>query len=196
MLLTESLTDPKLIDALKSGAVGVLPTDTVYGLVCRAADENAVKRLYKLKSREYKPGTVIAASIEQLIELGISARYLKPVAHFWPNPISIVVPCEPNFEYLHLGKQSLAVRVVTDSPLATLLRDIGPLLTSSSNQPGQPLANTLHEARAYFGDQVDFYVDGGDLSGRPASTIIQVIDDEIEVLRQGTVKFNELGEPL
>lgn len=194
MLFMDELNDPKLVAALQNGSVGVLPTDTVYGLVCRAVDESAVARLYRLKSRDSKPGTVIAAGVEQLIELGIPARYLRPLDHFWPNPLSIVVPSEPALRYLDLGKMSLAVRIPSDKKLQTLLKKTGPLLTTSANHPGQPVADSLEVAKDYFGDQVDFYVDGGDLSNRPASTIIQVIDDEIVVLREGAIKFNDKGE--
>jgi L-threonylcarbamoyladenylate synthase len=89
---------------------------------------------------------------------------------------------------------SAPVRVVAWPPLKSLLEKTGPLLTTSANQPGKPPATTIQEAEAYFGGSVDFYVDGGDLSGRPPSTIIRVVDDEVEVIRQGAVKLNELGE--
>ena len=194
MFLTNQPNDPRILDELKKGAVGVLPSDTVYGLVCRAADKNAVSRLYQLKSRESKPGTVIAASIEQFIGLGIPARYLKPLAHFWPNPISIVVPTTPSLKYLDLGNMSLAVRIPATKALLTLLGQTGPLLTSSANQPGSQTAETIAAARNYFGEQVDFYADGGDLSGKPPSTIIKVVDDEVVVLRAGAIKLNEKGE--
>lgn len=177
----------------RAGAVGVLPTDTVYGLACQAADEQAVKRLYALKDRENKPGTVIAASVDQLVELGIKARYLKAVEQFWPNPISIVIP-SPDLAYIHQGKQSIAVRIPKNDSLAKILKQIGPLLTTSANFPGKSEAINIKEAESYFGDSVDFYVDGGDLSGRKPSTVIRVVDDEIEVLRQGAVTINANGE--
>lgn len=175
------------------GTVGVLPTDTVYGLACRAADKPAVKRLYALKNREDKPGTVIAANIDQLVELGIKASYLKAVEQFWPNPISIVIPSH-DLAYIHLGKQSIAMRVPKYEGLVSLLKRTGPLLTTSANLPGQPEATNLTQAKTYFEDAVDFYVDGGDLSGRKPSTVIRVIDDEVEVLRQGAVTINAYGE--
>ncbi len=174
------------------GTVGVLPTDTVYGLVCRAADQAAVSKLYDLKHREGKPGTVIAANIEQLIQLGLKPRYLKAVEQFWPGAVSVIIPCsDPALAYLHQGKYSLAVRIPDRPELLQLLRQTGPLLTSSANHPGQPVAETLSAARDYFADTVDFYVDGGDLSGHQPSTLIRIVDDAIEILREGAVKIQE-----
>lgn len=195
---------PKIINTLgnevagllRDGRLGIIPTDTVYGLVCSAANQQTVERLYKLKSRENKPGTIIAASVEQLAGLGIKARYLKAVEHFWPNPISIIIPTGFDLPYLHLGKMSLAVRIPKNTKLLQLLDSTGPLLTSSANHPGEPEAATIEQAIRYFGDEVDFYVDGGDLSGRKPSTLIRIVDDAIEVLRQGAVNIDEAGRIL
>jgi len=184
----------EVIDKLRSGAVGVIPTDTVYGLACSALDPDAVTRLYALKQREQKPGTIIAADISQLELLQIPARYLKPIAGYWPNPISIVVPIGLAHPELHLGKMSLALRVPKDPQLHDLLSRTGPLLTTSANQPGQPVAETVAQAEDYFGKNVDFYLDGGDLSGREPSTIIRIVDDAVEILREGAVKITEGGE--
>jgi L-threonylcarbamoyladenylate synthase len=174
------------------GVVGILPTDTVYGLAARAGDKSAVERLYELKLREGKPGTLIAANIDQLVELGLKARYLKAVEQFWPGAISVIIPCsDPNLRYLHQGKYSLAVRIPNDEVLLNALNNTGPLITSSANHPGEPTANTVQEARNYFGDSVDFYVDGGDLSGHQPSTVIRIVDDAIEILREGAVKIKE-----
>ena len=176
-----------------NGVIGVIPTDTLYGVVCRAGDNEAVGRLYKLKERENKPGTIIAADIKQLEELGLKYRYLKAVEQFWPGAVSVVIPAaNPNLSYLHQGKMSLAVRVPADKRLQALLKETGPLLTSSANQPGKEPAATPEQAKKYFGDKVDFYEDGGDLSGRQPSTLIRVLDDAIEVLRQGAVNVDSI----
>lgn len=193
-VILNTLSNPKLVQFLNEGKVGVIPTDTVYGLVCLATNEQAVKRLYALKSRDKKPGTVIAASTDQLTELGVKARYVKAVEQFWPNPLSIIIPIGLELEYLHLGKQSLACRVVKGpKELLNVLSKVGPLLTSSANQPTEPPANNIEEAVAYFGDHIDFYVDTGDLSGKQPSTLIRVVDDAIEVLRPGAVNIDETG---
>ena len=177
---------------VQSGTIAVIPTDTVYGVVARAADTQAVANLYALKHRENKPGTLIAASIDQLTELGIKHRYLKAVEQFWPGAVSVVMPCaDPGLAYLHQGKMSLAVRIPDDKKLLALLAETGPLLTSSANQPGEPPAETVEQARAYFGDDVRLYVDGGNLAGRQPSTVVRIVDDAIEVLRQGAVKIEE-----
>jgi L-threonylcarbamoyladenylate synthase len=181
-----------IISLLAEGAVGVMPTDTVYGIVARAADREAVSRLYTAKHREGKPGTVIAANIEQLVELGIDEDQLQVVAPFWPNPLSVVVPDQPHLAYLDQGKQSLAVRIPSDQQIHDLLLQTGPLLTSSANQPGQPPATTVTEAQAYFGTTVDFYVDGGTTDDVLPSTLIKLrADGAIEILRQGAIQLPE-----
>ncbi len=192
MQIFTRLDDPELIALIRSGAVGVLPTDTVYGLVCVAGNQAAATRLYALKHRDDKPGTLIAADVQQLVALGLKRRYLTAVEGYWPNSISVIIPCGPELHYLDRGK-GLATRVPADKPLNELLQAAGPLLTSSANDPGAPTATTVAEAQTYFGDAVDFYVDGGDMSGRPASTIIRVVDDAIEVIREGAVKIDESG---
>jgi L-threonylcarbamoyladenylate synthase len=178
---------------LKAGAIGVIPTDTVYGVAARASDKQAVTRLYELKKRDAKPGTLVAASIAQLEELGFKHRYLKAVEQFWPGAVSVVIPIsDPNLKYLHQGKMSLAVRIPKDDELLAILKVTGPLLTSSANQPGETPAVDMSQAKSYFSDQVDFYVDGGDRSDRQPSTVIRVVDDAIEVLRPGVVKIDDV----
>lgn len=190
-VILNQLSNPELVRLLKEGAVGVIPTDTVYGLVCSAADEAAVTRLYALKNRQTKPGTVIAASIDQLVALGIKRRYLTAVEQFWPNPLSIEIPHQ--ITYLNQGTGRQAFRIPKDAALRAVLELTGPLQTTSANQPGEPEATTVAAAQAYFGNDVDFYVEGGDLSGRKPSTLIRVVDDAIEVIREGAVKIDDTG---
>lgn len=172
-------------------AIGVIPTDTVYGVVALAAEPEAVKRLYTLKKRDHKPGTIIAANLSQLEELGLKHRYLKAVEQFWPDAISVIIPtADPSLEYLHLGQGSLAIRLPKPPELQKLLEKTGPLLTTSANLAGQPTATTIKQAKAYFGSAVDFYIDGGDYSNHLPSTIIRIVDDAMEVVRQGAVKLD------
>lgn len=180
------LTREQAADALNSGKIGIMPTDTVYGLVARADNKQAVERAYALKDRERKPGTLIAASVEQLIDLGVPQNEIDKVAEWWPNPLSAVLIMNGR-EYLHQGVGDIAMRVVADPTIIEILKKTGPLITSSANLPGQPGATSLPEAYAYFGETVDFYVDGGNIAATRPSTIIKPVGDEIVVLRQGDI---------
>ena len=181
---TVSLTDSAKLFA--SGQVGIIPTDTVYGLACSATNFTAIERFYSLKSRENKPGTLIAASVEQLVHLGFDSEELELVEGYWPASLSAILTL-PDHDHLTQSVGSLAVRVVPDPELNKLLFECGPLITSSANLPGEAPANNLDQAFEYFGDAVDFYVDGGELSDRQPSTIVRVSADGLEIVRQGSV---------
>lgn len=183
----------RLISALKKGDVVVMPTDTVYGICTLAGSQESVNKLYALKKRNKKPGTIIASSIDQLVDLGIKRRYLTAVEHLWPGALSIVVPTGLSLPYIDQGLGSVAVRITSNKELRDLLEKTGPLLTTSANLPEQEPASTIEEAKKYFGNSIELYVDGGDLSGAEASTVIRVVDDAIEVLRPGAVKIDEEG---
>ncbi len=184
------MQNPELIELIRSGAVGVLPTDTQYGLVSSVAFPDSIRRLYDLKRRTGEPGTLLAGSIEQLEELGLATSDLKQAKSYWPGPVSVIIPCGNELEYLHFGRKSLAVRIPAEPQLCQLLMVTGVLQTSSANLTGLPSAETINEAQAYFADTVDFYVNGGSYQGRLASTIIRIVDGSVEVLRQGAAAIN------
>lgn len=170
--LTTSAFEPTIVRLISNGGVGICPTDTVYGLVAAAADETAIRKLYLIKSRERSPGTIIAASVEQLVDLGFSLDDLARVAHYWPNPLSVVLPAANISPYLKSSLIDLPVRIPNHPELISLLRQTGPLMTTSANHPGEPTSTNIDQARRYFGDSVDYYVDMGELGERPPSTII------------------------
>ena len=186
-----SVTDQRVADLIRSGSIAVIPTDTVYGIVARAADEAAVARLYALKPRENQPGTLIARSINDLAALGLSLATLQRVEHYWPASLSVIIDAAAVPEYLKKTRTGLAVRIPEDPNLRALLAQTGPLMTSSANPPTLPTATTTDEAEAYFGESVPLYVDGGEIRDRPASTIVGFGPDGAltVVIRQGAVKL-------
>lgn len=179
------VTLDQAVALLQAGKVGVIPTDTVYGLVACAEVEPAVNRMYTLKNREQKPGTLIAANTEQLLSLGVPSDEIAKVTKYWPGALSAVLSV--NRDYLTQSVGTLAMRVTADQQIQALCERTGPLISSSANQPGEPHATTIDEAVSYFGDTVDFYVDGGTIAETQPSTIIRPTTDGIEVLRQGSV---------
>ena len=94
-----TINDIGIVGLISRGSVGVFPTDTIYGLVASAANQPAVQRLYELKHRERKPGTVIAANTQQLIDLGVPRESIEAVAHLWPNPVSLDLLVGEKLEY-------------------------------------------------------------------------------------------------
>lgn len=190
-MLFKDITDPQIIHLLNGGAVGILPTDTVYGIVAVANNQKAVAALYAAKHREGKPGTLVAANMAQLQTLGISPDLLEGAEAFWPGPVSIVLPVGGELAYLHQGQGSLAVRVTANRQLRRLLEQTGPLLTSSANMPSEPTAKNIEEAKSYFGSTVDFYVDGGTIEGDRPSTVLKLESDGTKtILRQGAALIN------
>ncbi len=186
--LFTTINDPKLAALLRHGGTGVLPTDTVYGLVAQAQNATAIAKMYSLKQRKLQPGTLIAASVDDLVQLGFLKAQVMKAAPYWPASLSVVLDAAAVPEYLKRDRTSLAVRIPNDASLLKLLQKTGPLMTTSANAPKQPTATTIKAAQDYFGDDVDFYVDAGDLGIRPPSTIVGFRDDgSIEVFREGAV---------
>ena len=192
--LFTSVADKKLAALLRGGAIGILPTDTVYGLVSIIAPE-PIKRLYAAKPRQSHAGTVIASSVDDLIALGLDGTALRHVSPLWPAPLSVVIAVQHIPEFLREKRGSLAVRIPEDKALRSLLQKTGPLMTTSANKHGEKTAATISAAQYIFGDSVDFYVDGGDLSNRPPSTIVMVdARGTITALRDGAVPVRSLGD--
>ena len=191
--LFTSVDNDGLIDILNGGGIGVLHTDTVYGLVARAADPAAIQKMYDTKKRADQPGTLIASSIDDLAKLGLDSSQLSLAAKFWPGQISVVVNADNVATYLKQTRDNLAVRIPDDPSLSRLLAQTGPLMTTSANVPGQPISSTIAEAKAYFGDKVDFYVDGGTITNNQPSTIIGLDEyANIVIFRRGAVDIDRL----
>ncbi len=179
--------DRGVISWLKSGGVGVLPTDTIYGIVGSALDPKTVRRIYGLRRRNpKKPMIILIGSLAQLKFFGIAPTIttLKQLKCLWPAKVSVIFSCKSKkFTYLHRGAKSLAFRLPKPKWLRILLIKTGPLVAPSANWEGKPPAKNIKEAQKYFGNKVDFYVDRGHFSGKP-SRLIKIDDDRIEILRK------------
>lgn len=184
--VTKDLTP--IVTALKTGQIGVLPTDTIYGLVASALSESAVEKLYRLRRRTpTKPFIILISSIDDLQKFGIELTTFQQnfLDTHWPNPLSVILPVpDSKWHYLHRGTKSLAFRLPDKPELVDLLSQTGPLVAPSANLEGQPPANTIEEAKKYFGDQITFYVDAGKLENKP-STLITFEKNKPIILRQG-----------
>lgn len=169
----------KAIKILKNDGVGVIPTDTLYGLVGSAFSKKAINRIYKIKNRgKEKKLIVLISSIKDLekFDIKIDKEQAKILKKFWPGKVSIIL-------------NNIAFRFPKKKSLLEILRKTGPLVAPSVNKEGEKPAEIISEAKEYFGTNVDYYVNGGRRKGEP-STLIRIKDGKIEILRQGTVKIN------
>jgi len=178
-----------IVSLLKNGQVGILPTDTLYGLVGSALNKDTIERIYKLKRRSpEKPSIILISSLNDLEQFSIhlDSPTKKILEKIWPNPVSVVLPCQDEkLFYLHRGTNALAFRIPNDQELLNLLKQTGPIIAPSANPEGESPSQTIEEAKKYFAQGVDFYLDGGVLNN-PPSTLIQIKDHQVHVLRQGS----------
>jgi L-threonylcarbamoyladenylate synthase len=194
------MSSPKLSNAilpfvaadLGRGDVGILPTDTLYGIVGSALRPRTVKRIYKLRRRNpAKPMIILIGDVRDLARFGVrpDKATLKILKRVWPGKVSVVLPLKTpagrrKFAYLHRGTNTLAFRFPEPAWLRALVRETGPLVAPSANFEGRPPARTVKEAKNYFGDNVRFYIDAGSLRSKP-STLIKIANGHVELLRKG-----------
>lgn len=175
--------NPEVARLLQSGGVGVLRTDTLYGVVASIKHERAVERVYALRQRDAnKPCIILAADISQLAPVNNEAvqQFMQSQ---WPGPVSIVIPAPEAPYYLTRGENGLALRIPDDEQLRDLLRQTGPLIAPSANKQGEEPARNIAEAKAYFGEGVDFYVDSGEVINASPSQLWVHKDGEMRRLR-------------
>ena len=177
--------------ALARGKLVVFPTETLYGLGADARSDVAVELLVAVRGRE--PGKPILVLVRDVAmaetiaaEVPEGARRLA--ARFWPGPLTLVLRARPGLSAaLTAGSGTIGVRAPGHPAAAAIVDGLGgPVTAPSANPPGAAPPRRLDEARAYFGDGVDVYVDGGELPGG-ASTVASVEGDEVRVLRAGAV---------
>ena len=174
------------IDILATGGVGVMPTDTIYGVVGSALDKKAVKRIYHLRKRDLKkPMIVLIGDIRDLKLFGvrIDQEMRKVLNNVWPGKVSVVLPRPSGkFSYLHRGTKTLAFRLPKSLWLREFLKATGPLVAPSANIAGNTPSKTINEAKKYFADKVDFYADAGRLDAKP-SRIIRIEEGKVIIVR-------------
>jgi L-threonylcarbamoyladenylate synthase len=174
----------EIAQLLRDGSVVLLPTDTIYGLHALASDERAVGRIRELKGREdTKPFIVLASSIEQLRELGVSAapEVLSALASVWPAPLTAILP---------RGGSTVAVRIPALDWLRELIERTGPLVSTSANRSGEPAVTTPSRLARDLHDALDAVVDGGERGGEP-SAILDLTSDEPRFIREGERSFTQ-----
>ena len=183
---------------LRAGGLVILPTDTVYGIGCDAAEAGAVERLLAAKGRgRQMPPPVLVASIDAIDSLCVDVPdYARALARaFWPGGLTLILRARPDLGW-DLGETggTIGVRMPDQGALLDLLADAGPMAVTSANLTGQPPATTVLQAVSYFGDSVSLYLDAGPTAGSTASSIVDCAHGAPRIIRLGTISLADLSE--
>lgn len=170
---------------LKNGGTVVYPTDTAYGLAVDATNEKAVRKLYKLKGRNFKnPVHVIPpsrAGLNKLVKLTPAAEVL--IDSLMPGAVTLVLPLKArgkSWQLLSAKTGTLGIRRPKNKIALDLAWGLGrPITTTSANVSDKPNCFSISEVKKQFlrsSLQPDFYLDGGKLKKTKLSTVVLLVD--------------------
>lgn len=186
---TDDLTEAA--DIVKKGGIVIYPTDTLYGIGCNPYNEEAIKKVIHLKRRGAQPLPVLCSDIsraEALVHLGEAGRQL---AHsFWPGGLTIVAKAADNKLPSRLigNSGTLGVRVPNHRGALKLIALCGGcLIGTSANISGEPTLETPEEILKVFDEKFDVLVYGSEKSLGTPSSVVDVVDGNIRIIREGLV---------
>ena len=186
------------VEAVKSGELVVLPTDTVYGLGADAFTPHAVTALQNAKNsgRNVPPPVLVGSrhTLDGLVySLPKAARDLADA--FWPGALTIIVEHSPSLQW-DIGDTdgSVAVRMPLHPVALEVLREVGPMAVSAANKVGQPAPATAEEARDQLEYSVRIYLEAGAAPDTAPSSIVDVTGPVPVILRAGAIPLEKLRD--
>ena len=184
------------IRKIKDGEIIVFPTDTVYGIGCDPYNENAVLRLYEIKKRKKtKSFPILGLSKTELEKIAEFNALEKKIAEkFWPGQITLVLKVKDEKIRQSLGlDKKIAVRVPNNRCVLSLLKECKLLVGTSANISGTAPFTDPNECSKDL-IKYDLLIDGGIIPSRKESTIVEIVGDDIKILREGNVSEMEIRE--
>ncbi len=189
----------EILAALKSGELVIYPTDTLYGIGADPFNENSVKKVFIAKDRPFDMALSIAVSNEKMMEsvavLNDNAR--KLIRKFLPGPLTIMLTKKPSIpDILTSGSNQVGIRI-PDHPFAIRLIDrFGPITATSANlhSHADPIDATI--PLKDLKDRVVICVDCGRSKLATPSTIVDVSDGSVEVIRKGAISQEQIEDAL
>ena len=184
------------IKKIKDGGIVVFPTDTVYGIGCDPYNKKAVSRLYEIKKREKtKPFPVLGISKMELEKIAEFNTMEEKIAEkFWPGQVTLIlkVKDEKIRQTLCLDKK-IAVRVPNNQCVLSLLKECKFLVGTSANISGTAPFTDPNECSKNI-IRYDLLIDGGIIPSQSESTIVEIVENDIKILRAGHVSEKEIRE--
>ncbi len=180
----------------RGGLVG-LPTETVYGLAADAFNENAVRRVFEVKGRpQNNPLPVQVFSTEQVRELTADVPEMaeRLMVRFFPGPLTIVFRASSAVsEIITAGTGKVGIRMPDHAVALALLNACGtPMVAPSANPSGAPAPVSAQEVVSYFDGHIEAILDAGPSVIKIASTVVDVTESEVMILRQGVISCQEI----
>jgi L-threonylcarbamoyladenylate synthase len=195
------------IRILRAGGIVALPTDTVYGIAVALETRGGIEALFAAKGRP--PDRAIAllvADLAQAADIGeLDAPGRALAEAFWPGGLTLVVRRRTDRQLpaaLIGGSvapgaiESVGLRLPDHAAPRALAAALGPLPTTSANRSGEPEARDAGEIAALLGPAIALIIDGGPMTGGPASTVVDVTGPEPRILRAGAVSREAIARVL
>ncbi|NTU48129.1 MAG: threonylcarbamoyl-AMP synthase [Syntrophobacteraceae bacterium] len=180
----------KVVEVLADGGIIAYPTDTYYGIGCDLLNKASIEKIYQLKRRSpHQPFSFICSDLKNISEYAQVTNYAyKNMKRLLPGPYTFVLEGSRLVPKIMLTKrQTVGIRVPDHAICLAIVQEFGhPVISTSASDPENYLIlATPQEIRDKLGHAVDLIVDGGPVSGKPSS-VISLIDDNPEVLREGS----------
>ncbi|RLI27998.1 MAG: threonylcarbamoyl-AMP synthase [Candidatus Hecatellales archaeon] len=184
-------------EIVRNGGVIVYPTDTIYGLGCNPYHREAVNRIFEIKGRRDKPLPVLVSGFHEAYRMAwFSGEALKLAAAFWPGALTMVLPRKPAAPK-PVGGPLIGLRCPGDLKAKFLVSLCGgSLVGTSANLSGEKPAENAEEAKEVLGDKVDLILDGGKARLGRASTVVEISQGEIKILREEAISAEEIFKTL
>ncbi|MBZ0179391.1 MAG: threonylcarbamoyl-AMP synthase [Melioribacteraceae bacterium] len=187
----------KAAESLRSGNIVAFPTETVYGLGADAFNPQAVAKVFAIKERpEFNPLILHINSIEQLKLVAdcINPFFEKIINSFWPGPLTVVIPKKKIVpDIVTAGHQTVAVRMPSNRVALELIQKLGnPIAAPSANIFGRLSPTTAGHVEDQLGNRIEIILDDGPSEVGVESTIIELTDEKVFLLRHGGIPVEEV----
>lgn len=184
----------KAVAILREGGVIAYPTDTIYGFGCDMYNKKAIQRIYQIKKRDpKKPFSFICSDLKNIsLYAQVTNQAYKIMKRCLPGPYTFILLGTKLVPRVMVTKRkTVGIRVPNNNICLAIVKSLGhPIISTSVGFSGGEVLSDPFLIEETFGSQIDLTVDGGILANQP-STIISLIDNEVEVVREGLGDFNQ-----
>lgn len=188
----------EICDVIQKGGIVAFPTETVYGVGIHFDDEEALERLMEAKNRDYsKAITLMVADKADISQYAyISPQAQKMINQFMPGMITLIFKKKESVrDSMTNGKSTIGIRIPDSEFVLSLLKKVGPMLVTSANLSQHSNTTSTQEVLNQLDGRIDLVVDGK-TSDNIASTVVDVSQDEIKILRAGKITKEQIEEAI